>query len=116
MRFRWFLLLITLALALVMQSPVFAQSGAAGSIVGTVTDQAGNPLKGVAIKAESSEQIGVKTATSNEEGYFTILGLSPGNYKVTAEFPSMGTVIQDPVPVGITSSAELNFFMEAAVA
>src|SRR5262245_52815995 len=100
MRFRWFLLLVTVALAFVMQSPVFAQSGAAGSIVGTVTDQSGNPLAGVAIKAESPVQIGVKTATTNAEGYFTILGLSPGDYKVTASMKSMGTVVQDPVPVG----------------
>jgi hypothetical protein len=113
MRFRWFLLLVTVALAFVIQAPVFAQSGAAGSIVGTVTDQSGNPLRGVAIKAESPVQIGVKTATTNEEGYFTILGLSPGDYKVTASAPSMATVVQDAVPVGITAPAELNFFMEA---
>jgi hypothetical protein len=78
-----------------------------------VTDQSGNPLRGVSIKAESDVQIGVKTATTNEEGYFTILGLSPGNYKVTASAPSMATVVQDAVPVGITSAVELNFFMEA---
>lgn len=112
MRFRWFLLLVTVALALVMQSPGFGQSGAAGSIVGTVTDQAGNPLRGVKVTATSPVQAGVRTATTNEEGYFTILGLSPGEFKVVAAYPSMGTVVQEVVPVGITSAAELNFFME----
>ncbi len=112
MRFRWFLLLVTMALAFVTQSPAFAQSGAAGSIVGTVTDQQGNPLAGVVITAESPEQIGVKTAKTNADGYFTILGLTPGAFKVTASAPTMATIIQEGVPVGINAPAETNFFLE----
>lgn len=112
MRFRWFLLLMTVALAFVTQSPVFAQSGAAGSLVGTVTDQQGNPLKGVTIKAESPDQIGVKTASTDADGYFTILGATPGTYKVTASSPGMAPIVQEGVAVGINAPAELNFFLE----
>jgi hypothetical protein len=115
---RW-LLLIVLAMATVMIGPTvaFAQGGATGSIGGTVTDQSGNPLAGVEIKAESDVLMGAgKVTRSNEEGSFNIKGLPPGIYKVTATQEGMNPAIQESVNVGITSTTEVNILMEVKTA
>ncbi|HMJ54108.1 MAG TPA: carboxypeptidase-like regulatory domain-containing protein [Polyangiaceae bacterium] len=113
--FRW-LLLIAIAMVTVLIGPslALAQSGAAGSIGGTVTDQSGNPLRGVKITATSDVLMGPgKVATSNEEGSFHIQGLPPGtSYKVTATQEGMNPAVLDSVVVGITSTTEVNILME----
>ena len=116
MRFRWLLLLITMIMTLVWQSPGFAQSGAAGSIVGYVTDQSGVPLRGVKIVATSDVQMGEKVAYTNEEGAFHVLGLPPGKYKVEASAEGMNSAVDENVDVGITSAAEVNILMEVKTA
>ncbi|MGC4094172.1 MAG: carboxypeptidase-like regulatory domain-containing protein [Polyangiaceae bacterium] len=116
MRFRWLLLLITMLIALVSQSPAFAQSGAAGFITGYVTDQTGNPLKGVKIVATSPALMGEKVAFTNEEGSFHVIGLPPGNYKVEANAEGMNPAVDEAVPVGITSAAEVNILMDVKTA
>jgi hypothetical protein len=115
---RW-LLLIVLAMATVMIGPAvaFAQSGTTGTIGGTVTDQSGNPLAGVQIKAESNVLMGGgKVTHSNEEGSFNIKGLPPGIYQVTATQEGMNPAIQESVNVGITSTTEVDIIMEVKAA
>jgi hypothetical protein len=115
---RW-LLLIALAMATVMIGPAvaFAQGGAAGSIGGSVTDQSGNPLKGVKITAESDVLMGpAKVASSNEEGSFRIQGLTPGTYKITATQEGMNPAVLENVVVGITSTTEVNILMDVQAA
>jgi hypothetical protein len=92
---------------------VWAQGGVSGSITGTVTDQNGQPLKGVKLHATSETQIGGgKTAYTNEEGTFRILGLIPGKFEVTASAPKLKTVIQKDVNVGVNAAAEADLIME----
>jgi hypothetical protein len=87
--------------------------GGGRSIDGFITDQTGNPLRGVKIEAESDALIGKPRRTyTNAEGTFHIGGLNPGKYKVTANSPGLQTVIQENVPVEITSAAEVNLMME----
>jgi len=98
------LLLLTLLLTLAVPTRVFAQGAGAGSIDGFVTDQAGNPLRGVKVVAESSAQIGKgRSAYTSAEGTFHIGALTPGNFKITATSPGLQTVVQENVSVGITS-------------
>src|SRR5262245_45362884 len=114
MRFRWFLLLLTLLALLTRVSEAGAQTGTAGSITGHVLDPAGNPLSGVALGAESNVLMGQRTAHSNEEGFFNLLGLPPGKYQVTATAPGMTPVVSENVDVGITSATEIDLVMEVA--
>ncbi len=62
-----------------------AQQSDNGSLSGTVTDQAGALVPGATVTA-TSVQTGQKrpVATTDNEGRFTILSLTPGNYEVTA--------------------------------
>jgi tetratricopeptide (TPR) repeat protein len=69
----------------------FAQ-GALGQVArvsGTVTDEAGKPIKGATVTATNPEQApSTFTATTNEKGQFGILGLKRGNW--TFVFQALG--------------------------
>jgi hypothetical protein len=91
------------------------QGGDQGSIVGYVFDQTGAPVRGVKVVASSPTQIGgTKTGYSNDEGAFRIRALIPGSFEVKASAPTMRTIVQKDVNVGITAPAELTFVMEVS--
>jgi hypothetical protein len=101
--------------ALVLFAPLaaFAQGGDSGAIIGYVYDQNGNPVRGVKVVATSPTQIGgAKTGYSSEDGAFRIRALIPGRFEVKATAPTLRTVIQKDVNVGINAPAELTFVME----
>jgi len=85
---------------------VFAQTTTTGSIEGTVTDPTGAAVAGVTVTA--TRQGGrTATATTNDEGFFRIPALEPGQYVVTIEAErGFGRFEQTNVPVnlGKTSS------------
>ncbi len=111
-------LAVAVAAGLLAQPSIaFAQGGQAGSITGYVTDQTGNPLRGVKI-AGTSDVLSGRTvvAYSNQEGAFHILALVPGMYKVTATTPGMNPVEQENIRVGINSATEVNVIMEVKTA
>ena len=65
---------------LLLAEPLLAQTG---KIVDTVTDaESGNPLPGVNVVVVGMQQ----GATTNAEGYYTILNVSPGTYDMRASF------------------------------
>src|SRR5688572_19580082 len=109
-----------LALALVvllMPALAFAQGGVNGSIVGSVFDQTGAPIKGVKIVAKSPTQIGgSKTSYSNDEGFYRMPGLQPGKFELVASAPKLKTVIQKDVDVGIGAPSNVDIIMEVEVA
>src|SRR5215831_15653355 len=75
MRRKWLVLVVALMATLSKQSGAFAES--AGAIDGFVTDQTGNPLRGVTIVAESAAQIGKgRTTHTNAEGTFHLGGIT----------------------------------------
>jgi len=110
-------LLLTLAATVIEKRLAFAQGAGAGSIDGFVTDQSGNPLRGVKIVAESSAQIGKgRTTYTTAEGTFHLGGLTPGKFNITATSPGLQTVKQDSIEVGISSPADVNVMMEVKTA
>ncbi len=96
---------------------VRAQGGDSGSIVGNVMDQSGNPVKGVKVSVKSATQIGgQKTVYTNDEGFFRIMQLQPGDFEVTATAPGLAPYVQKGVKVGISASAEVSPIMEVKTA
>jgi tetratricopeptide (TPR) repeat protein len=69
----------------------FAGSAAAqttlGRISGLVLDENGKPIKAATVTAENSETNQELTATTDEKGRFTILGMRPAGWKFTAAAP-----------------------------
>src|SRR5580765_2824174 len=70
---------------------IFAAAGRAsaqmGRVNGIVKDDGGQPLKGATITAENSN-IGLSyTATTDDKGRFTLIGLRAGNWRFIAQAP-----------------------------
>jgi len=94
------------------QTDGFNVKGQAGSMIGYVFDQSGNPIRGVKIVASSPTTIGgARTAYTNEEGFFRLPNLPGGVYEVRAMAPKLKTVVQKEIRVG-AQPAEVNLVME----
>ncbi len=73
-----------------------------GSIEGTVSDENGDPLPGVVVKAESSTLIQPRYYTTDENGNYRLIELTPGaDYQI--EFKMMGfqTVLRTGISVAV---------------
>lgn len=75
--------LLFFSLLLVAMMPRGAQAQATGSITGVVTDaQTGEPLPGVNVALEQT----LKGAATDIDGVYTIAGVAPGTYQISASF------------------------------
>jgi hypothetical protein len=82
--------------------PAMAQSQAStGQIAGAVVDSQGAAVPNAAIKATNTQTGLARTATSSEEGLFSIVLLPPGMYKVSAEASGFSSVTVDNVEVTV---------------
>ncbi len=89
-------------------SVAMAQTSTTGSIEGTVTDQNGAAVRGATVSVTSPTLISPQTATTNDNGRYTILSLPPGPYKIIVEASGFSKYEQDSVAVnlGRTSSGD----------
>ena len=77
--------LAALVVVLLGALPVAAQTGRVG---GVVKDDKGQPLKGATVVAENPAASPPSfTATTDDKGRFSIIGLRAGNWKLTASAP-----------------------------
>ena len=73
---------LTVALCVLVSSPLFAQATA--TISGRVVDQAGAVLPGATITVTNAATGAVRETVTNEEGLYSVPALLPGTYKVRA--------------------------------
>jgi hypothetical protein len=98
-----------LGLALFSAS-LFAQVST-GKIFGTVTDEQGTPLPGVAVEATSPQLVGKATAVTETNGVYRLFGLTPGTYKLTFTLQGFKPVIRTGIIVAIEQSVKLDAAM-----
>lgn len=80
-----------------------------GTISGTVTDAAtGNPLPGVNVVMEGTTQ----GATTDAEGSYAIINVSPGSYTVRATFVGYADQVTENVDVNINLTTTINIQMQ----
>jgi Tfp pilus assembly protein PilF len=78
--------------ALCVAATVASAAAQTGRVGGTVRDDAGQPLKGATITAENpSASPASFTATTDEKGRFSIIGLRTGSWTFTAHAPGFGS-------------------------
>ena len=82
-----------------LSSPVFAQSGPAGSLSGIVQDPNGAHLPGVSVTVRSVATDATRTAITDSEGRWTIRGLAVGTYQVTYELAGFKRLVRDQMTV-----------------
>ncbi|MBM3295536.1 MAG: TonB-dependent receptor [Candidatus Aminicenantes bacterium] len=83
-----------------------------GTIRGTVTEESGTPLPGVAVTATGPRLIGQVTAVTNEAGAFRLPALPPGTYSLTFALSQFQPVKRDDVIVNVGMTVTINIQMK----
>ena len=102
-----------LSLALLAATPLLAQR-TTGSIVGTVRDASGGVLPGAVVSLSGANIVGVRTSTSNDEGFYRFLNLPPGVYDLTYAISGFKTLTSRGLRVGLGTTAEENVNLEVS--
>jgi hypothetical protein len=103
--------LLAFLLALVNVAPVTAQTVTLGKLSGTITDDKGEALPGVALVATSPNLMGKRTAVTSARGTYVFLELPIGVYKVTASMPNFKTVVRGDILITAGSSLIIDFVL-----
>jgi len=82
------------------------------NLSGYVRDPNGATVAGATVTARSAERSINRTATTNEEGFYQILQLPPGNYEVTVEAANFKKAVFTTVTVTVGQRADLDVALE----
>jgi hypothetical protein len=105
-------LAMAFALALVFAGSARAQGNAA-DLSGTVTDPQGLAVKGAKVTVTSLSTGAERSATANENGYYSLIGLAPGKYKLSIEGgENFQTFIDPELTLTIGSSPVINIQLQ----
>jgi hypothetical protein len=96
-----------------LSTPLFGQSNNA-TVGGTVADSSNALVPGVTITATNNGTGVVSTVISNDAGAYSIGGLLPGSYKLSASLPGFQTQTYSDVQVGNAAQIRLNFTLSVA--
>ncbi|HTJ30683.1 MAG TPA: carboxypeptidase-like regulatory domain-containing protein, partial [Acidobacteriaceae bacterium] len=89
-------LTLALLILLVSAGKIYAQAGATGTILGTITDSTGAALPGVDVTVTNTgTNVPYKTVSSSA-GDFNAPALQPGSYTVTATAPGFQKAVTKP--------------------
>ena len=91
--------------------PVSSQAQVTGTISGYVQDQGAGMVPGATVTAELTGQKLVRTAQSNETGFFDLQALPRGTYVVKVEITGFQTQVQRNVEVTAGANVRLDFKM-----
>jgi hypothetical protein len=105
---------LLLSLVLIAVS-VSAQQGANGTLRGRILDQFGGAIIGATVTAVDGAGA-EKTATTNDEGLYTINGLAPGTYTVRAVAPGFALYENAGVEVTAARREALDITLDVTIA
>jgi hypothetical protein len=83
-----------------------------GSLTGDVKDASGAVVAGAAITVRNTATNGVRNATTNEDGVYSIPALVPGLYEVKAEKPGFKSASRANVELQVQQAARVDFNLE----
>ena len=106
-------LFFTLLGILLISGMLTAQTSKA-KFIGTVLDNEGAALPGVAIEATSPKLVGRATAITNVDGNYRLLGLPPGTYAIRFSLPGFTTVVRKGIKIGIDETLTLDIALEVS--
>ena len=103
-----FLLVVTLSLA----NLLYAQGGANGTILGTVTDNSGAVLSNAGVDVTNTATNVTNHTQTTSSGDFTVPFLPPGTYRVTAQAPGFQKSVTDNVSLVVGQQERVNVSMK----
>src|SRR5262245_4836358 len=103
---------LLLAPACWLLPPVLSQSATA-TLSGTVEDQTGAVVPGASVTVLNAATSQERQATTNDQGYFTISLLQPGNYIVTARRDGFAAVQFKNIVLNVGDQKALKIALKA---
>jgi hypothetical protein len=85
-----------------------------GTISGVVKDSSGAVLPGVTVTVAGERIVGTQTAVANEQGFFRISNLPPGEYDLSFSLSGFRTVHRQGLRVGVGAQVEENASLEVS--
>jgi hypothetical protein len=105
-----FALIAMVCLGLLVSVPVFAQK-ITGDISGTITDPSGAAVRGATVRAENGATGEKASSTTNDTGFYRLVSLSPGQYKLVVEAQGFKTS-ERPATVSIALVTQADFALQ----
>ncbi len=93
------LALAVLATVLIASAAVLGQSGSNGTLTGVVQDPNGAHISGVTVTAKNIATGATRTATTSDDGRWSLPGLTVGAYEVTYEMTGFKKLVRTGVEV-----------------
>jgi len=97
-----------LCLAFVNVTVGRAQSVLEGKITGTITDDKGEPLPGVAVELKGPSIMGKRSAVTSARGVYVFLNVPPGIFTLTATMPGFKMFIREDLNLGAGKVLEVS--------
>ena len=101
---------ILLLTGFISSIPLFAQK-ITGDVSGTVTDASGAAVAGAVVQAQSVGTGEKRSVTTNGTGFFRIVDLNPGQYRLSVAAPGFKTM-ERPASVDIALVTQANFSLQ----
>src|SRR5580704_17557444 len=106
-----FSVVLTLVAFAAMLTPAWGQEVTA-SIVGTITDASGAPVKGATVTATDADRGTVWTVQTNDTGAYNLLHLPVGSYGVKVTAAGFQTAVQPPFTLVLDQTARVDVQMK----
>ncbi len=114
-KLRWVCALAALLVLCGLAGAAHAQTDVTTSrISGTVEDASKSPLPGVTVEAVNTETGLKQVEVTDAQGFYRILNLPTGTYKITASLDGFATASADSVRLVIGSTPTVNFTLQSA--
>jgi hypothetical protein len=112
---RWVCALAALSFALGLAGPGLAQTDVTTSrVTGTVEDSSKSALPGVTVEVLNKETGLRKVEVTDANGFYNILDLPTGNYRITATLDGFAPAAAENVRLLIGSTPTVNFTLQSA--
>ena len=111
-RCRRSVLLVIVTIALVFSSRIQSQTASTGALTGLALDPTGAVLAGVVVRLTSQDTGAIQSATTNKDGRFNLLLLSPGRYDLQATTTGSDTLMASAtIDVSVTEVVHLELHL-----
>ncbi len=110
MKMRYILTLFLLSFSLFVTNSIAQEPF--GSVEGTVKDQQGAIVQNATVAVRNIATNATKTAVTNEDGYYRILQLQPGNYEIKVSATNFKQSVLESVQVQVGQIAAADISLE----
>jgi Carboxypeptidase regulatory-like domain/TonB dependent receptor len=107
-----FVLICALALSFSAGAALAQADATSANLSGVVRDPAGAVVPGATVTARNPATNVVRTATTNDDGFYQLVQLAPGAYEVTVEAANFKKAVVPSITVTVGQRADLDIALE----